>query len=59
MEKISKLGLETIQLEDQVLLVDKEKALSAGCDNFISKPIRKEILGEIIRKQTKYKLMIL
>ncbi len=29
---------------------DKEKAFSAGCDDFISKPIDEETLNEIINK---------
>jgi CheY-like chemotaxis protein len=29
---------------------DKEKALVAGCDGFISKPIDKEILQNILKK---------
>ena len=29
---------------------DKEKALSAGCDDFISKPISEETLNEIMNK---------
>lgn len=36
MKKISELGLELIELEDQVLLVDKEKVLSKNGDWYLS-----------------------
>ncbi len=29
---------------------DREKALNAGCDNFISKPVKKDVLIELIKK---------
>ena len=29
---------------------DKEKALAAGCDDFITKPIKEEVLTEILSK---------
>jgi PAS domain S-box-containing protein len=29
---------------------DKEKALTAGCDDFISKPINKDVLGSLLNK---------
>lgn len=29
---------------------DREKALNAGCDDFISKPVKKDVLIELIRK---------
>lgn len=32
---------------------DKNKALKAGCDNFISKPIRKEVLQNVFKKYMK------
>jgi len=33
---------------------DREKAIEAGCNDYISKPIKKDILRSIIQKHTKY-----
>jgi len=36
---------------------DREKAIEAGCNDYISKPMKKDVLTELIRKYFSHKLM--